>query len=557
MPKEAAALIYRSALDAFQERCRDAANVNLEDGLLFTGFHTFAAGKLLVVLHRGIPGGTTTVRRRDWWEPEIPHEDLDDSRSTHGTPPQGSGHLHLDFPDSPSVADLRAARTLLEAGEPLHVLLLSSATDGVLNPAGPAAYLLYPGLEVFRPIDLYVREDDGSTSLLREASAPRPDRVVVLDTVVHGAIPVSTELLGRKLPNERLVQVLSTSRQPRPELPAHPIGWAGASPSFPQVGDIAVDGDAWRQLTTTGWAPVEPQVVSTRPEEISERALGLTHAATRKKTIVAFGAGSVVSATLSLLAHVVGKVVLIERDASAILTNHNLSRHECSLGSIARRKDLALRDLLLAKNPNLVVECHAINIHNEPEAVLELMKPADLVLASTDKAHTQCLIGELAYELDQKVVMPWAFDHAVASEIWTGWPGSPHSYVRTFPHRQRRGVERLRAQNAFDEGGAFNYQASPEDLVASPGLAADLGLLASVAACVCIQMLDEESSADELRPDYPSRARTDLVSLERPYLLLHSAAPVARYRHLGFERPLDSLAVTLEIGGNGSSTGPN
>jgi hypothetical protein len=243
------------------------------------------------------------------------------------------------------------------------------------------------------------------------------------------------------------------------------------------------------------------------------------------RTVFLAGAGSLGSAIGVLLAQAgVGNLIVGDID---VVSTGNLSRHACSWTDLGRVKAVAVAELLRHRGS------HARPVHIDLAAAagqeLEaLVRAADLTVATTDSHAAQFTINEAVVNTGRPAVFAAAYERACAGEILARVPGACPCLFCAVGFRA--GVtEALRPQ----ERRRAYQSADTNRLEAEPGLALDIGFIASVATAHCLALLD------------PDGSRGDLVGPEGAFTLVHGPSrPRGPYADL-FRSPLDLIRVRV------------
>ncbi len=130
-------------------------------------------------------------------------------------------------------------------------------------------------------------------------------------------------------------------------------------------------------------------------------------------TIAVVGVGSLGSWTTLLLAMSgIGRFILIDPDT---LEEDNVVRHAADLQYVDQPKVEAVRDLIMNRNPNVVVETYTVDARNQPE----ILQTADLVIVcglGSEIATSQ--LGAMIQEMKKPALYGGLYDMAVAGEIF-------------------------------------------------------------------------------------------------------------------------------------------
>ena len=263
-----------------------------------------------------------------------------------------------------------------------------------------------------------------------------------------------------------------------------------------------------------GWDALDAR----RGELVSPQGLG-------ERTVFLAGAGSLGSAIGVLLAQAgVGNLIVGDID---VVSTGNLSRHACSWTDLGRVKAVAVAELLRHRGSHARPE-HIDLAASAGQELEALVRAADLTVATTDSPAAQFTINEAVVNVGRPAVFAAAYERACAGEILARVPGlCPCLFCAV---GFRAGVtDALRPQ----ERRRAYQSADANRLEAEPGLALDIGFIASVATAHCLALLD------------PDGSRGDLVGSEGAFTLVHGPSrPRGPYADL-FRAPLDLVRVRV------------
>lgn len=247
------------------------------------------------------------------------------------------------------------------------------------------------------------------------------------------------------------------------------------------------------------------------------------------RTVFLAGAGSLGSSIGLLLAQAgVGTFIVADNDD---LTTANVSRHACNRTDLGRSKVEAVAELLRHRGSRARAVC--IDLAAGSDGTLDnLVREADLIVATTDSPAAQFTLNEVVVVAGGRAVFAAAYERACGGEVLVRVPGAGPCLFCAVGFRAGltetlQPHERRRAYQSADE-----YR-----LEAEPGLALDIGFIASVAAAHCLAMLDPEGS------------RGDLVGGDGAFTLVHGPSrPRGPYADL-FRSPLDLVRVRVSTDG--------
>lgn len=278
---------------------------------------------------------------------------------------------------------------------------------------------------------------------------------------------------------------------------------------------------------------VEVDALATSPDEILmlsgsesiiDRRRGLVpEGGLGKLRVDVFGAGSLGSGAGLLLGQAgVGHVRVYDKDR---FDTPNLTRHICDMTDLGREKSVAVAERLSLHGVD------AIGVTTDVTALSDhqldaLLKGSDLLLATMDSAHAQFVVNEAAIRNKIPAVFAGAFERACGGEVVVVRPGAGPCLLCAVGFRA--GL----AQDVHLKERRQAYQDADQNrLEAEPGLGADIGYIAAMAAAYCLAVLDPNGSRSALLDDGHafalvhggSRPRDEYADLFRaPFDLIHA-----------------------------------
>ncbi len=333
------------------------------------------------------------------------------------------------------------------------------------------------------------------------------------------------KVYGLVRPEEALLQVLAQA--------------ASAQSHFRQLGGVqmAPGEGAWTQVGygedavfiefNTGIPiPEEIEVVAVDEELDSRRVEVSDGAILEEKTVLVVGAGSLGSETVLPLAEAgVGHFVIVDPDR---LDAANVSRHACDLGDLGREKAVAVADLLQRR----CVDARALRedvLELGDDRFRELVRGADLVVATTDSPEAQFLTNEVCVAEEVSAIFVAAHERARGGELIVFRPNVTPCLFCCVGFRVSLGdIPEVRERRAA-------YQAADtQRLVAEPGLAVDLRFIAAVASAHALALIDG------------SERRASLLDPSQGFVLVHGgSAPDPKAAGL-FAMPFEVLYARVE-----------
>ncbi|MCU1276015.1 MAG: ubiquitin-like modifier-activating enzyme 5 [Bryobacterales bacterium] len=202
----------------------------------------------------------------------------------------------------------------------------------------------------------------------------------------------------------------------------------------------------------------------------------------RDKRVLICGVGSVGSTCAVELAKCgVGQIDLVDHDR---LELHNVARHACGVSDLGRRKVLAVRDLILDKNPSCEVNAHDLDVLERMDVTEQLIRGADVVLVATDSNASRLLINAVTVTEGRVAIYGRAMTRACGLDVIRVRPGAGPCYqclIDTVLRGKREEVSTPR------QAETLAYADRP--VVAEPGLANDLMPLSQMMTKLSLQEL--------------------------------------------------------------------
>jgi molybdopterin/thiamine biosynthesis adenylyltransferase len=140
----------------------------------------------------------------------------------------------------------------------------------------------------------------------------------------------------------------------------------------------------------------------------------------KNKKIAVVGLGSFGSnVAVELAKSGIGNFVLFDFDRIEL---SNISRHICGLNDLGRFKTLAIKDSILLKNPNAIVDTNEININEHFDLFTNKVQDCDLILCLTDENKSRELINDYAIANNKKIIYGRAITRAEGGDIFRYTP---------------------------------------------------------------------------------------------------------------------------------------
>jgi molybdopterin/thiamine biosynthesis adenylyltransferase len=213
--------------------------------------------------------------------------------------------------------------------------------------------------------------------------------------------------------------------------------------------------------------------------------------AKKKVMIVGLGSGGSPIA-LELVKSGVQHFVLVDHDRLEI---GNIARHVCGLSDLGRFKTLAVKDLLLDKNPYAQVRTLQVSAAWQNRDTFErLIQDIDIVICATDNRESRLFLNRLCVESNKVCLYGGAFRRAYGGQV-----------IRVVPHvsicyqcfLDILPAERTMDEEISNEDQARAVQYSPNDptVPIEPGLSSDIAPISLlISKLAIIELLKNEAT---------------------------------------------------------------
>jgi molybdopterin/thiamine biosynthesis adenylyltransferase len=242
--------------------------------------------------------------------------------------------------------------------------------------------------------------------------------------------------------------------------------------------------------------------------------------AKKKVMIVGLGSGGSPIA-LELVKSGVQHFVLVDHDRLEI---GNIARHVCGLSDLGRYKTLAVKDLLLDKNPYAQVRTLQVSAAwRERDTFEQLIQDMDVVICATDNRESRLFLNRLCVEGDKVCLYGGAFRRAYGGQVLRVVPHISICYqcfLDILP------PERTTDEEISNENQARAPQYSPNDptVPIEPGLSSDIAPISLLISKLAIMELlkNENTTLISLYEDFVASW----------YLWLNRREPITDYQNL-------------------------
>jgi molybdopterin/thiamine biosynthesis adenylyltransferase len=206
----------------------------------------------------------------------------------------------------------------------------------------------------------------------------------------------------------------------------------------------------------------------------------------RAKKVLVVGLGSFGSvAAVELAKTGVGHFILADNDR---LEPGNLCRHACGIADVGRRKTLAVRDLVLARNPDAEVETFENDVNAEGAWLRKAARECDLALCMTDTARSRFNVNAACVGAGKSAIYARAVTRAEGGDVFRYRPGGPCLACLFSGGGVPGAPEVSSARDAAEAAADYAPPGYAESLV-QPGLANDIAPLVQMAVKLALAEL--------------------------------------------------------------------
>lgn len=205
----------------------------------------------------------------------------------------------------------------------------------------------------------------------------------------------------------------------------------------------------------------------------------------RAARVAVIGLGSGGSLAALMLARCgLGAVHLVDYDR---LETHNIARHICGLDDIGRYKTRAVADLLRSASPLISARTWEADVLADPAALEEALAGCDLAVAATDSEQSKLAINRACWRLGIPAVYGAAYNRAFGGDVFRAAP--PDGACYNCLHLSAAEMFAPPPTAATDFSPGYADPTRMQDLIAEPGLALDVGVIALLLARVALLTL--------------------------------------------------------------------
>lgn len=236
-------------------------------------------------------------------------------------------------------------------------------------------------------------------------------------------------------------------------------------------------------------------------KDAAKRTSGLLESsilAERRAFIVGLGSfGSTVAVELAKAG--VGRFALVDHDR---LEPGNIMRHQCGIADIGRYKTLAVRDAILARNPDAVIETYEADANSDLVMLRENTKASDVLICLTDEGRSRFNCNATAVTAGRPALFARAITRAAGGDVFRYRPGGP-CLACLFNQGLAPGDDEVsNARQAAAETPDYAPEGYDASLV-QPGLAADIAPIVQMVVKLALVEMAPRGNAhwDRLRED--------------------------------------------------------
>jgi molybdopterin/thiamine biosynthesis adenylyltransferase len=213
--------------------------------------------------------------------------------------------------------------------------------------------------------------------------------------------------------------------------------------------------------------------------------------------VIGLGTGGAQTA-VELAKSGVGNFILVDSDRLDI---GNVTRHNAGISHAGRRKVYVARDLLLEKNPSVVVRTFPISADwNSYELICQMVREANLVLCATDSRKSKLFINHICVKERKTAIYGGAFTRAYGGQVLRVRPGRSPCYqcfVMGMPEQEAD-------YEISSEAQAQEIAYADHPVAVEPGLSIDVAPISIMMAKLALQELidGKESTLHVLDKDF-------------------------------------------------------
>jgi len=236
-------------------------------------------------------------------------------------------------------------------------------------------------------------------------------------------------------------------------------------------------------------------------KDAAKRRVGLLESdmlAERRVLVVGLGSfGSTVAVELAKAG--VGKFALVDGDR---LEPGNIMRHQCGLADIGRYKTLAVRDAILARNPDAGVETWECDVNSDLSMLRRNVTGSDVLICLTDQGRSRFNCNAAAVAAGRPALFARAITRAAGGDVFRYRPGGP-CLACLFNQGLAPGEDEVsNSRQAAEEAPDYAPEGYDERLV-QPGLAADIAPIVQMVVKLALVEMAPRGAAhwERLRED--------------------------------------------------------
>ncbi|MBN2068488.1 MAG: ThiF family adenylyltransferase [Opitutales bacterium] len=170
---------------------------------------------------------------------------------------------------------------------------------------------------------------------------------------------------------------------------------------------------------------VRAEVVSVKKKgDFHSRSRGLIEVdSLARKSVCIIGLGSFgAPIALELTKSGVGHLALFDPDR---IEPENINRHPCGINDLGRLKVDAVRELVLRKNPSIIVNAFPFDVNEHLGELEAQIEQSDLVVCVTDEKRSRLNTNQLVVRQSTPAIFSRAITRAAGGDVFCYRPGGP------------------------------------------------------------------------------------------------------------------------------------
>jgi molybdopterin-synthase adenylyltransferase len=267
------------------------------------------------------------------------------------------------------------------------------------------------------------------------------------------------------------------------------------------------------------------------------------------RQVFIIGVGSFGStAAVELAKAGVGRFVLADMDR---LEPGNVMRHACGVADIGRFKTLAVRDAILAHNPDAVVKTAEVDVNEHLEFLRENVRGSDLTICLTDERRSRFNCNAAAVAAGKTAIFARAITRAAGGDVFRYRAGGP-CLACLFGSGVALGEDEVGSnRRALADTPDYAPEGFDENRV-QPGLAADIApIVQMVVKLALVELAPREKVWECLREDLEApfyiwaNRRDEIYADWQPLKYYYNRSGIMRW--YGVRVPRDEACLTCAM----------